>query len=117
MVSPIIREEQGNLESVLHIRFKIENGFEDISQKEIDILSTIFSKKSLVVFLESSNNEKFFIFWKSRQIQHFLTLKPYCENTSKNDKKIYKFVADFLATSLKNGRLGKLMSLVMLSQE
>jgi len=106
MVSPIIREEQENLESVLHIRFKIEHGFEDISQQEIDNLSSIFSKKSLVVFLESSDNKKFFIFWKSRQIQHFLTLKPYCENTSKNDKKIYKFVADFLATSLKTGHLG-----------
>ena len=107
MVSPIVREEQENLESVLHIRFKIEHGFEDIDQQEIDNLGNKFSLKSLVVYLESSDNRKFFIFWKSKQIQHFLSLKPYCENTSKNDKKIYKFVADFLATSLKTGHLGK----------
>lgn len=59
-----------------------------------------------MIVLYSKNNENFSIYWKSKEIQHLLTLAAYNDTPQINEKCFYEFLANFLAKSLVEGHLG-----------
>lgn len=103
-----MNDEQQNLDEALLLKVQFDQNFEKLSVNELQRLSRKFKNKSKVITLESTNHEKYFIYWKSKEILNFLTLLPYRETPPVTDKDFYDFVASFLAKSLVNEHLGEL---------
>ena len=62
-----------------------------------------FKFKSIVILVAANDGNEFRIYWKSKDIDKFLTLKSF----NQNDQFLYEYVAEFLAKSLRNGHLGE----------
>lgn len=89
------------------LKLQIEESSSNPNAKELDVLAQKCSKNSIVVLLASRNEKNFFLYWKSREIQQFLSLKIYDECELMNNLKLFDFIANFLADSLTRGYLGK----------
>lgn len=102
-----VQDELKVTDTVLYIQFQIEDEFGELTTTDLLKLSSKCSGKSVVIFIESKYGERRLIYWKSKNIQHFLIFADKSETSSYSDKKIHVFVADFLAESLSRGELGK----------
>ena len=89
------------------IRLEIDENFEPFGTKKLNKLTKLCRSKSIVVFIKSRSRESGIVLWKSNKIDYLLTLKATTRKTAFEMKEIYKFVADFLIFSLKDGHLGK----------
>ena len=61
---------------------------------------------SIIIFMATMDWKRFFIFWKSSKIQHFLMLKTYDGYDFMNDIRLFEFIVNFLTISLKHEHLG-----------
>jgi len=79
----------------------------NLNPNDLDKLSRRYANNSMVIFLATEKEQKFFLYWKSNKIQHFLMFKIYNRFDYMNDLRIFEFIANFLAKSLRYGHLGK----------
>lgn len=77
----------------------------ELNSYEIWELNGKFEKKSVILRFCSEDDGKFYIYWKSREIQNFLILTWFDEKNE--DKKMDEFLMKFLRECLRRGHLGK----------
>lgn len=94
-------------DSVLLLNIHMERNFHLLSKLRLRELAEKFSNKSILVFLQSQDNDKFLIIWKSYKYDYFYQFRHYSETYSKDDLRVYRFIVDYLVESLSHGRLGK----------
>ncbi|CAH1734539.1 unnamed protein product [Chironomus riparius] len=104
--TPSIIDQLKESESVLFIKFLIDEDFGELTGNDITKLADDCAGKSIVILLESMKGHRFSIYWKSREIPFFLAFKPYDETMTMKKREIYDFIADFLTSCLKLGHLG-----------
>ena len=97
----------GDSDDIILIKFEYDNKFEDFTSSEMSMLMNLCNEQSVVIHLESKNWDKFSIYWKSKDLDYFLTTKPYENQITKDDAELYGFVAEFLANELGCGYLGR----------
>jgi len=102
-----MRNELKKVEECLLIRLDIENNFESFDIKQLDELTKMCIRKSIVVFFTSRSRESSLIFWKSSIIDYLLTLKRPLKKSAFEMKELYGFIADFLIFYISQGHLGK----------
>ncbi|CAG9811740.1 unnamed protein product [Chironomus riparius] len=93
-------------EIVVNLKFEIDESFTDLSSSQLYYLGMKCEHKAVVVAISSKDGENISIYWKSRELQHFLTFKPYSGMIFREYKELYDFIIKFLVTSLRNGHLG-----------
>jgi len=96
-----------NHQNVLKLKINIEEDFDELSTTELKKLQKKFKNISVLIFIAASNDTKFVIYWKSKEIRKFLRLKSFKDNFIENDKCVYEFVVEFLEGALRKGHLGK----------
>ncbi|XP_070504766.1 uncharacterized protein [Chironomus tepperi] len=104
--TPNVTDELKNSDSVLYIKFLIDDDFGELTGNDLTKIMDYCNGKSIVILLESKEGQRYSIYWKSKNIPFFLIFKPYNETMTIKDREIYDFIADFLATCLKLGHLG-----------
>ena len=90
------------------ITFKDVTFETSLKTDELDILTNKCLRKSIVVLIASKNDDKFLIYWKSNEIEHFLSFKPYNSTEMEANKILFQFIVKFLASSLNKKHLGKI---------
>jgi len=106
--SSSFKEEMQNSQNILFLKIQIKENFGELTASNLDRLLECCGNKSIVIFFESKNSQKYSIFWKSKELGYFLIMKPFTETPSSNDEECFDFIADFLANSLKDVYLGTL---------
>jgi len=106
-----LKQELEDQTTVLLLKIPVSDLFDDIDPVVLEEINRKCFNKSIIVFVTSENSNKASIYWKSKDIQQLITLVHYEEEFTENDSKIYKFVADYLATSLSKCELGKNLTL------
>ena len=86
------------------LKIKIDQDFEELSTIDLKKLRKKFKNISTLIFIAASNDTKFVIYWKSKDIRKILRFK---DNLFENDKCVYEFVVDFLEGELIKGHLGR----------
>ena len=109
-MSPNVKDQLSDTETVFLIKFKINENFGNLSSGEIYELTKNCANKSIIVYFASSDEDNFMIYWKSKDAQKILTLSAYKDGFVMDDKDICEYVVDFLVKSLKNGHLGELIN-------
>ena len=104
-----VRSELQIPESVLLIQFQVDEDFGELTTTDLLKLIQICQGKAVVIYITSKNYDKFSIYWKSKDLQYFLMFKLYDGILPNDEKKIYEFIADFVADSLSRGELGKII--------
>lgn len=104
--SPTMIHELEDQTTVLFVKLQINDSLENLDLDEIKYLNSLCFNKSIVIFITSENCFKSLIYWKSKDIPKLITLKHHGDEFTENDRKVYEFVADFLASSLSKGQLG-----------
>ncbi|KAL7012258.1 hypothetical protein ACKWTF_014721 [Chironomus riparius] len=99
--------------SELHVRkdviaasIQFEDDFGNFGMNEMEELADLFKNQSIVIHLASRRSFNSSIYWKSKELNYFLMLKSFEEANLGGDEEFYKFIAEFLARSLKVGHLG-----------
>ncbi|CAG9812043.1 unnamed protein product [Chironomus riparius] len=103
------REVENNLSNIkqaLQILYTIEEPFEELNQQQLTKLSVIFNTKSVVIFFMSTDYKLMLIYWKTKDIDYFLSLAPPKKLTILECKEVYGFIADYLIHSLSKNHLG-----------
>lgn len=95
------------LVNVIKIKIVADSNECELNLINLKKLRQKFKNKSVILFITANDDNKFSIYWKSKDIKQLLLLKPYKESFLRNDKDLCEFVADFLADSLKIGHLGE----------
>lgn len=93
--------------SVLSIKIITANDINELCSINLKKLQQKFKNKSIVIFVAAKDDQKFLIYWKSKDIRQVLFLSPYKDYFCENDKDVCEFAAEFLVTSLQNGHLGE----------
>jgi len=93
---------------VANLKFEIDENFTDLSSSQLYYLGVKCENKAVVVAISSKDGEKISIYWKSKELQHFLTFKSYNGMILRDYKELYYFIIKFLVNSLRNGHLGEL---------
>ncbi|XP_070507937.1 uncharacterized protein [Chironomus tepperi] len=99
-----------NTQIVTVITFKTVTFETSLSSNELDLLAIKCIEKSIIILIASKNDDKFLIYWKSSDIDNFLSLKSYSIEMESN-KTIFLFIVDFLTYSLNQKHLGLCKSL------
>ena len=92
--------------NVLKFKFIIGKHFNELKQKHLSTLEQKFKYKSIVILIAANNGKEYHVYWKSKDIAQFLTLKSFNKSLTDNDTFLFEYVAEFLAKSLKSGHLG-----------
>lgn len=95
-----------DLSKLLLFKLEIESVSGQLSISELKELGQKLSDNYIVIFLATKDKTNFYLYWKSKEIQHFLMFKIYENSNYMNDLKLFEFIATFLADSLKQGYLG-----------
>jgi len=103
----LISDSQLNeINKTLIISVTMNTLFEHPDRTEIQNLAAICKTKPVMIIFFTESFDRFQIFWKSKEITNFLTLKPLKKPLSKQ-KQLFGFIADFLIHCLPNGHSGK----------
>jgi hypothetical protein len=97
-----------NLGKVFVTKVIVEQDFGPLSSNDLKELTDKCMDISIVIFFVSRSEKSFSIYWKSKEIQHLLTFKPYDSDYCGYNKMMYEYIVKFLTESLENGHLGKL---------
>ena len=87
------------------ILIKLQN--KQANSSTFNDLSNQYRNKYALIIQESSCEAKTTIYWKSAEIDEFLTLKPNEKLKTEAGRKLNEFIVDFLFNSIKNNHLGK----------
>lgn len=93
-------------DKIFLFKLQIKEAFQALNTTELCQLAQKFSICSVVIFLSSENGKRFFIYWKSNKIKHFLMFKTYYKADFMYQFRAFEFIAIFLGNSLKYGHLG-----------
>lgn len=93
--------------SVFIVRLKIKDIFHNPSSIELNELGLKCATNSIVILLVTDDGNNYFLYWKSKDIKHFMTFKIYDRCRFMNNVDIFEFIAQFLVDSLRHGHLGK----------
>jgi len=99
--------ESGDEESSLMIKFQFVDILPELDATDLQNISRTCHGKSKVLLLVSENEEKFLIFWKSKEIDEFLELKHTKKLDLESGRSLSEYIAEFLAKSINNNHLGK----------
>jgi len=88
------------------LKINIDQQFDELSTINLKKLQQKFKNQSFVIFVAANYGTRFHIYWKSKDSQKVLSLKPYNGCFSGTDKDLCEFVTDFLADSLIKGHSG-----------
>ena len=94
-------------EEPLLLKFQFYDNFLDLDSSDLLELLRKFGDKSTLMTLEAAVNTIFSIYWKSKENDEFLVLKPNLKLDLNDSKLLNQFVTDFLAESLQNNHLGE----------
>lgn len=102
-----VSKELSNIGDTLLIRLVTEEEFKSVDKVYLNELQNVCKLKSVVILFMAKNFKSFKIFWKSKEIDFFLVLKPFEKNKETYDcKELYAFIMDFLLHSLCIKHLG-----------
>ncbi|CAG9800003.1 unnamed protein product [Chironomus riparius] len=79
---------------------------EALNSAELCKLANKFVINSVVILLSTEKETRFYLYWKSNKIQHFLIFKIYKGYDFMNNLQLFEFIATFLGNSLRSGHLG-----------
>ena len=96
-------------DKVYQFKLQVKEAFQALNAVELCKLTKKFSISSVVILLSTENGKRFFLYWKSNKIKHFLIFKIYKGYDFMNNLCLFEFIATFLGNSLKSGHLGKSM--------
>ncbi|XP_070490541.1 uncharacterized protein [Chironomus tepperi] len=111
--SPSVKSELQSKDSILFIQFQVEEDFGELTSAHLSNLIQISQDKAVVIYIRSTNDDNFLVYWKSKDFQHFLMFKAYDETSLSDEKKICGFIANFVADSLSRGELGIIKDLTI----
>lgn len=94
------------LDNIFKFKFIIGKNFDELKQKYLSTLEQKFKYKSIVILIAANDEKEYHIYWKSKDIAQFLTLKSFNKSFTDNDSFLFEYVAEFMAKSLKSGHLG-----------
>ena len=94
---------------VLLFKLEIEDDRSNFNSTELNELANRCAGNSIVIFLATKDRKRFFIYWKSKEIQKFLMLKIYDECDFMYDLRHFEFITKFLTNSLRRGHLGEFL--------
>ena len=106
--SSSFKDDLKNSLNIALLKIHVRENFGELTGSNFDNILECCGNKSIVIFFMSKNFQKYLIYWKSKELDYFLILKPFAETPSSNDEECYDFIADFLANSLRDGYLGTL---------
>ena len=92
---------------VLKLKIIIDGNFTELSTINLKKLQQKFKNQSFVIFIAANNDTRFHIYWKSKDSQKVLSLKPYNDCFPEPDKDLCEFVSNSLASCLENGHTGE----------
>lgn len=93
--------------NIIKFKFVVEKNFEELRRKHLKTLEQKCKLKSIVILVAANDGKEFHIYWKSKDIDKFLTFKSFDDKSYKNDKNLFEYAAEYLVKSLKNGNLGE----------
>ena len=105
-ISSLISEN----DKVFLFKLQIKEAEHAPSSSDFHKLAKTFSICSVVIFLSTENGKRFFLYWKSNKIQHFLIFKIYDRADFMHQFRVFDFIAIFLGNSLRSGHLGKIVT-------
>lgn len=91
---------------MLIIKYQIEDILTEMSSIELNKFSKKYADNAVILFFVSLIDESVLIYWKSKNIGHFLKFRPHKEDSYENYSPLYEFIKNFLAKSLINDHLG-----------
>lgn len=94
-------------QNVTIIKFKNVTFEAPINSDEFDLVANKWLGKSIVLLIAAENDDDFMIYWKSSEIDYFLSFKPYNSSEIEANKTLFQFIVKFLANSLKQNHLGE----------
>ncbi|XP_070497764.1 uncharacterized protein [Chironomus tepperi] len=106
-----IEDSQQSQEVVLNRKIKVSDNLINLNSKCLQILSMKCKNRSAVIEIESINKGMSRIYWKSKDIDEFLTLK-FNDNVHHDEiRKLNGFISNFLCNSLIINHLGLIKKL------
>lgn len=106
-----------DIEKVTIITFENVSFDSALDSDELEVLTSKCLRKSIVVFIISKSKEEFLIYWKSSEIDQFLSFKPYSSTEMVTNKTLFQFIVKFLARSLNQRHLGEISSTIIFSKK
>lgn len=76
---------------------------------ELDEISNICFKKSVVLLISTKFDETLFLYWKPKNVKQFWELKLDADMQNADKKKLVDFMIPLLAHIMKNGHTGKFL--------
>jgi len=100
-----------NTEETILIKIPNEGASYGLNSSIVHDLSTKLRSKPALIIQESFCEATSKIYWKSAEVEDFLTLKPNEKIKTEAVRKLNEFLVDFLINSIKNNHLGKFLIL------
>jgi len=96
---------------VFLFKLEIQEAYSNLNSTELSKLTDKCRNNSVVILLSTEKGKRFFLYWKSSKIQHFLIFKPYNRLDIMHNILIFEFLATFFTNSLRRDHLGKIFNL------
>jgi len=100
-------DESPDVGSSLMIKFHFVDILPELNEVDLQNISKKCNGKSKVFLLVSENEEKFSIYWKSKEIDDLLELKHTKKMDWESSRSLSQYIAEFLAKSLKSDHVGE----------
>ncbi|XP_070499397.1 uncharacterized protein [Chironomus tepperi] len=104
--SSVTTNNISDVDKVLILKIEFNEVINELSATQVNELARKYRKKSIVIAFSSETESKHLIYWKSKEIQQFLTINHYKDEFNSEDGEVYSFITDFLGNSLKRKHLG-----------
>ena len=101
-------DDQDKENETLLLKLQITDSLE-LNPINLEKLNKICQNKSAVIVIESIVDNESIIYWKLADFEDFFAFKSAKELNSKEVRNLNEFVVNFLADSVQNNHLGKLM--------
>jgi len=109
--APNIKTLLNDTSKVLILKFQTSK---KPTSSELYEISQQCLKKSIIILITIDDGKSFFLYWKSKEIGHFLSFKIYDKFDFMNNIKLFDYLANFLGYSLNKGHLGRLINIYTL---
>ncbi|KAL7014308.1 hypothetical protein ACKWTF_015859 [Chironomus riparius] len=103
-----IKNELDNLETILLLKFDVDEPCDKLNAKDLLKLSNKCKNKSIIIQFSKNYEENHAIHWKLKTIQKFMSFLPDEEALITNEDVFYDFLETFILEAMKNGNLGLL---------
>jgi hypothetical protein len=104
--SAVISKTLQDKEDILMFKVHLDDNSSELDSNCVNELNRRYANNSVVVQIESQNNETLRIFWKSKDFEEFLELKQSKKLNLEAEQKLNGYLVDFLVQSLRNNHSG-----------